>query len=76
MTSKKINPEPPKTEYELRLDENSTPGALYVGKALPGSSQSDSVWQIKKVTDTQVSFAESDTLFNKVWNDRTSYTYN
>jgi len=52
MSNKKIGGENPKQEFILNLDETSTAGALYVGKALPGSSASEPVWQIKKVTDT------------------------
>ena len=59
--------------YDIRLDDTGT--ALYVGKALPGSSTSSAVWQIKKVTDTVISFADAVSTFNKVWNSRASYTY-
>ncbi len=61
------------TDYNIKLDDTGT--ALYVGKALPGSSTSSAVWQIKKVTDTTISFADAVSTFTKVWNDRASYTY-
>ena len=49
----------------------------YVGKALPGTAASSATWQIFRVTTASGTklFANSTATFNKVWNDRASYTY-
>lgn len=51
---------------------------IYIGFALPGSSQSDTVWKIKKINTVNpitIYWADSSTLYNKKWSDRTTYTY-
>jgi len=53
---------------------------VYIGKALVGSLDSASVWQIKKIyTDitglTSITWASGTQLFDKIWNNRLSYTY-
>ena len=52
----------------------------YIGYAKPGSSSSSSVWQIKKLiytgdSVTAILFANGDTKFDKIWDNRTSYSY-
>lgn len=55
--------------------------AEYVGMALPGTADSVSSWQIRKITydisnnPTDIDFAGGSTKFDKVWDDRASYTY-
>lgn len=62
------------------VDASST-DPLYVGYAPPGSSESDPVWQIRKMEyDASnrliaVKFAEGELAYNKVWNNRASYSY-
>lgn len=63
------------SNYTIKLDDSSTVGATYVGKSDPGGVVSDPVWQIIKLTDTEVEFAEGSDSFNKVWNDRLTYSY-
>ncbi len=52
---------------------------FYRGHAAPGSLDSDAVWQIWAVTVTGLTaattFASGDNNFNKVWDDRSMYTY-
>lgn len=51
---------------------------IYIGFAIPGTSQSVASWKIKKInTNNPISilWADSSTLYNKVWNDRATYTY-
>jgi hypothetical protein len=54
---------------------------IYIGYALPGSGTSTSaaIWKIKRINTVNpisIFWADSSTLYNKVWDDRaTSYTY-
>lgn len=51
---------------------------IYIGYAIPGSSESSTVWKIKRVnTNNPISiyWADSSTLYNKSWTDRATYTY-
>jgi hypothetical protein len=65
-------------------------GVTYVGKAAPGSATDDPVWQIQKITegvgvvegsgdDLKVEWADKgdgpNANFDKVWDDRVSYSY-
>lgn len=50
----------------------------YIGYALPGTSESAASWKIKRVDVTgpiKTRWADTSTLYNKVWNDRASYSY-
>lgn len=52
---------------------------VYKGEAAPGSSQSDPVWRITKITfsgeDMSERWANGSAAFDKVWSNRASYTY-
>lgn len=62
--------------FTWRQDTTTTPGSTYIGKAAPGSSESDPVWQIQKVVgDTSGIYADGDAEFNNVWADRASLSY-
>lgn len=59
-----------------------TAGGLieYQGEAIPGSAKNEAKWRIVKyvysdnnVTDIQ--FANGSVAFDKIWDDRTNYTY-
>lgn len=66
------------TEYETRLDEPSST-TTYVGKAAIDSDPAGSVWQIKRIlisgTETIIEWADGDSSFDKVWDDRASLSY-
>ena len=52
----------------------------YIGKAVPGANKSGASWQIQKLTYdgynvTDIEFAGSSTVFDKVWNDRGTFVY-
>lgn len=58
------------------IDDNT----LYKGEALPGSSENSSTWRIRKINmyadgDVTETWALGSAEFNKVWADRTTYTY-
>lgn len=63
--------------YQSRFDTTSTANAVYLGKSVAGTDESDALWQIKKVDTSagSVMFADDETTFTKVWNDRTTYGY-
>lgn len=52
---------------------------IYKGEAVPGTSDSASVWQISKTTfvgdDVIVSWANGTANSDKVWNNRETYNY-
>jgi hypothetical protein len=60
-----------------RVDDLGT--TLYVGKAALGASAGGAVWQIKKITEVgtelATQWANGNSLYNNVWDDRTSLTY-
>lgn len=69
------------TTYSMYLEYDSSNNPVYIGEAIPGSSTSDSVWRIKKLTAdgsnniTSILWAEGTATFNKIWDNRTSYSY-
>ena len=56
-------------------DANTT----YVGEAPVGTATNEAKWSIKKIvvsgTVTQILYADGDTKFDNVWDNRTSLTY-
>ena len=63
------------------IDDTTDSSYVYIGKAIPGKAdttgKAESVWQISRVENStgSTAFAEGSEFFDKVWNDRTSYTY-
>ncbi len=50
----------------------------YIGKAEAGTATSVATWQIKEVdetTGTQVRYADGDTKFDNIWDNRESLSY-
>ncbi len=65
------------------IDDTTTAGVTYIGYAVPTGSAiptSGAVWRIKKIDEstgvTSIKWADGDTLFNNIWNNRVSLTYN
>jgi hypothetical protein len=64
------------TPYDVLIDEDGVD--TYIGKALPGTSQSSSTWQIFKLSESPNDFkryADGDAGFVHNWTLRTTYTY-
>lgn len=67
--------------YNIVLDNISTVSVVYVGKALPGSIGSDPFWQIQRIdkrntpTTLKTEFADGNTNFDNIWDNRLSITY-
>lgn len=50
----------------------------YLGKAFPGSDSGDAKWQIKKIDEsdgTVITWADGDSDFDNIWDDRESLSY-
>lgn len=50
----------------------------YIGYAIPGTAESAASWKIKRVdvsNPIKTRWADTSTLYNKVWNNRASYSY-
>lgn len=71
--------------YDKLVDEDTAGAGLYtyIGEAAPGSAKGDAVWRIKRVEeltganagDIEILWANGTAAFDKVWNDRATYTY-
>ncbi len=61
----------------IAVDETSTVGVIYVGKAAIGSSIASPVWQVKKIYEdsTPSQWADGNSNFDNVWDNRPSLTY-
>lgn len=59
--------------YITLMDDTGT--YLYVGEAIPNTSAASASWRIKRVSDTSVLYADGNTNFDNIWNNRSSYTY-
>jgi len=72
-----------KFEKKFRAELDANGNYLYVGYAMPGTSESDPKWQIRKITydatytntPIAVDWANGNDNFDKVWNNRASYSY-
>lgn len=67
-----------KTSSEFRLEVALSGNITYIGKATLNSLVSESVWQIKKIDETtgiSITWANGNANFDKIWNNRESYSY-
>lgn len=64
--------------YGLELDDAGG-GVTYVGEALPGTTTDTDSWRIKRITevgtDVSIEWADGDSNFDNVWDDRLSLSY-
>ena len=64
-----------------QIDDVSTTGVTYVGKAAIGTATSAASWQIQKIDETGtpittvITWADGDASFNNVFDNRTSLSY-
>jgi len=69
-------------QYDRLVDEQVV-GAdtiTYVGEAAPGGQVAVAEWRIKRITEyangyLEIIWANDSEAFDKVWNDRATYTY-
>jgi hypothetical protein len=61
------------------IDDTMVTNIIYIGKAVVGSLDASSTWQIKKVERTgeltKITWAAGSYSFDKVWDNRLTYTY-
>ena len=62
------------------LDYVGGTSPIYIGEATPGKLTSVAVWRIKKLTYvggmvTEVKWASGTLEFDKIWDNRATYTY-
>lgn len=64
--------------FDVRTEQVDA-ATMYIGRALPGTATSGAFWQIQRLTvgatALQLSYADSSVYFDKIWDDRASYTY-
>ena len=68
-------------DYATRYDQDSsTPTYAYLGKAQVGEATSSPVWQIQKLAfgtdgDVTITWADGNSAFDNVWDNRASLSY-
>lgn len=62
-----------------RIDDYSVTDKTYIGVAESGASTSDAVWKIKVIdetgSDVVTKWADGDSEYDNVWDNRTSLSY-
>lgn len=67
--------------YAKRIDFSADGSYLYRAEAVPGTAESANLWRIRRIDiaqsdgDVTETWAEGNASFNKVWDDRLTYTY-
>ena len=62
----------------MRLDDTTTSNVTYLGWARPGTATNEAKWRIKKMDDSSglvVTWADGNTDFDNVWDNRASISY-
>lgn len=67
-------------QYDKLVDEDATNSFTYVGEASPGTDKDQNTWRIKRIYelsdgDLEILWANGTATFDKIWNDRATYTY-
>ena len=64
--------------YALQYDDAGA-GVTYIGEALPGTDTTASGWRIKRTTvsgsDIMIEWADGDSMFNNIWDNRELLSY-
>lgn len=65
-------------QYTRLVDTDGT--YKYIGEADPGTATSEATWRIKRVEflagdDIEIKWADGTAEFDKIWNDRLTFTY-
>lgn len=61
-----------------RVDDISTASVTYVGEAVVGGSAASAIWRIKRIDETSgivITWADGNSNFDNIWNNRTGLTY-
>lgn len=63
----------------LKEIDEASGTALYIGEARPNSSKASAVWRIRRVATAgsavTIAWADGNTYFDNIWNNRVSKTY-
>lgn len=67
--------------YDRLIDEDGA--YTYIGEAEPGTTKGQALWRIKRVEeltgvnngDIEILWADGSAAFDKIWNDRATFTY-
>ncbi len=68
-------------DLQLAVDYTTGTNPIYIGRSRPGALKSATDWQIRKLTYdsnnnvTDIKFADGTNDYNKIWDNRASYTY-
>lgn len=65
-------------EVDETILVDSAGADIYIGYALPGTLTSEAKWKIKRVNTANpisIFWADSSTLYNKTWDDRSTFNY-
>ena len=67
-------------QYAVKVDESGTPGTSIVGEAAVGQAGTAATWRLKKVVDTGgtqtiLTWADGNSSFDNIWDNRGTYTY-
>lgn len=68
-------------QYATRYDQDADPPTLaYLGHAWPGTATSAAAWRIQKMVfgadgDVTTTWADGNTAFDNVWDNRASLSY-
>jgi len=65
-------------QYDRLVDEDGT--FTYIGEAEPGTDRTTALWRIKRIEefpdgDIDILWANGTAAFDKIWDDRATYTY-
>lgn len=67
-----------KAQYKTEFEDAGS-GTLYLGNAVPGTLTSAASWRIKKIVDAgtsiEITFADGNSNFDNIWDDRASLSY-
>ena len=66
--------------YSLRVDDiNRAGGTVYIGEGTVGMLDANAVWRIRRLIDTSgtvdIKWADGDSTFNNIWDNRASLSY-
>lgn len=68
-------------EWTTAIEYDGNNNAIYVGEAAPGTAKSTAAWRIKYLTYdannncTDVQWASGNAAFDKIWDDRATFSY-
>lgn len=64
---------------DIQMIDAADASTTYIGKAAPGTATSEALWQVKRIavsgTVTSILWADSDSLYDNIWDNRAGLTY-